>query len=93
MSNAVADDEQEVVVVKRALQEHVDLDPSGTIDVLCSQCAFDPSSLDEEERVLRERIRVLIVNFLSEKFRTCIVRAVEKREVEDALLAGLKVVS
>lgn len=82
-----------MAIVKRALQEHVDLDPVGTIKILCDQCVFVPDVLDEEERILRGRVRALVLNFFSEKYRVCIARVAEKYAAEEELLKGLKGVS
>ena len=79
--------------MKRALQEHVDLDPLGTIEILSDQCAASRDEVDEDEANVRERIRALVLQFLSEKFRVCIARVAEKREVEQALIKGMQRVS
>ncbi|THH02961.1 hypothetical protein EW145_g6651 [Phellinidium pouzarii] len=85
-----SDDEKEVIVVKRALQEHIDLDPRSTLQVLADQCVFDAADLaDEDERWLRMRLRGLVLQFLAEKYRVCVARVVREPAVEDILLKGM----
>ncbi|KAL5507643.1 hypothetical protein ACEPAH_7099 [Sanghuangporus vaninii] len=85
-----SDDPREVTVVKRALQQHVDLDPRGTLQVLCEQCVLNPADLgDDEERLLRSRLRSLVLQFLADKYRVCIIRVVKNQEVESILLKGM----
>ncbi|KAI5117854.1 hypothetical protein M0805_007697 [Coniferiporia weirii] len=85
-----SDDDKEVSVVKRALQEHVDLDPRSTLQVLADQCVFDAADLaDEEERGLRARLRSLVLQFLAEKYRVCVARVVREPKVEGILLKGM----
>ncbi|KAL5523434.1 hypothetical protein ACEPAG_7607 [Sanghuangporus baumii] len=85
-----SDDPREVTVVKRALQQHVDLDPRGTLQVLCEQCVLNPADLvDNEDRLLRSRLRNLVLQFLVDKYRVCIIRVVKNREVESILLKGM----
>ncbi|KAL5528800.1 hypothetical protein ACEPAF_7937 [Sanghuangporus sanghuang] len=85
-----SDDPREVAVVKRALQQHVDLDPRGTLQVLCEQCVLNPADLgDDEERLLRSRLRSLVLQFLADKYRVCIIRVVKNQEVESILLKGM----
>ena len=83
-----------MAVVKRALQEHVDIDPSNTLRMLCDQCSFDAEKVeDDDERALRLRLRNLVIGFLSEKFRGCIACVVKDPEVERVLICGLVPVS
>lgn len=84
------DDMKEVAFVKRALQEHVDLDARGTLRVLIDQCTFDPSTItDPDERDLRIKLRNLVLEFLSEKYKICIARAVRNSSVEEIVLKGI----
>ncbi|KAH8116616.1 hypothetical protein DFH11DRAFT_1221980 [Phellopilus nigrolimitatus] len=85
-----SDDDREVTVVKRALQEHVDLDARRTLQVLSDQCVYDAADLaDEDERALRARLRSLVLQFLVEKYRVCVARVVRESDVEDILLKGM----
>lgn len=62
--------------------------------MLCEQCSFDADRLDDdEERALRSRLRTLVIDFLSEKYRGCVARAVKTPEVEKILVRGLVPVS
>lgn len=93
----LSDDEREVTVVKKALQEHIDIEPSGTLRVLCDQCTVDGKrsdgdssmDVDDEELVLRRRLRTLVLRFLAEKYNVCISRVVKSAEVEEVLFNGL----
>lgn len=88
------DDPNEVTVVKRALTKHVDLDARSTLQVLCDQCVYKAEDLaDEDERMLRARLRTLVLQFLAEKYHVCVDRAVKDREVEEILLKGMVGVS
>lgn len=79
-----------MAVVKRALQEHVDLDPLHVLQMLCEQCSFEAERLDDdEERALRSRLRKLVIDFLSEKYRGCVSRAVKDANVEKVVVRGL----
>lgn len=90
LTRLLLDDSDEVGVVKRALIKHVDLDARSTLQVLCDQCVYKAEDLaDEDERMLRARLRTLVLQFLSEKYRVCVERAVKDREVEDILLKGM----
>ena len=92
-----SDDEREVTVVKKALQEHIDIDPSGTLRVLCDQCAVDgdtsvndsETDVDDEDAMLRRRLRTLVLRFLAEKYNVCIARVVRDGEAEEVLFNGL----
>ncbi|EJD02576.1 uncharacterized protein FOMMEDRAFT_85772, partial [Fomitiporia mediterranea MF3/22] len=80
----------ELTAIKRALQEHIDLDPRSTLRVLCDQCSSDPGDIvDGEERMLRIRLRGLVLQFIAEKYRVCIARVVKERQVEEILLNGM----
>ncbi len=80
------DDDHEVAVVKQALQQHIDLDATRTFQVLCDQCVVDSSNSHPEEA---ERLRNLVINFLRERYRTCVARVVKSEEVWDVLFKGL----
>lgn len=89
-SNFPGDDTNEVAFVKRALQEHVDLDARGTLRVLVDQCTYDPKAIaDPEERELRAKLRGLVLQFLAQKYKICIVRAIRDPFVESLLVKGM----
>lgn len=51
-------------MVKKALMDHIDMDPPQTLQVLCDQCIFEPEELNEEEKVFKTRLRGLVLRFL-----------------------------
>ena len=60
ISNAKLPDEpDEVLVVKKALTEHLDMDPVVTLGVLCDQIVPLDDAYDEEEQATRHTSRVL----------------------------------
>lgn len=61
----MADEPEEVSVVKSALLEHLEMDRKGTLSVLRDQLASVDSDMDEEERDMRERLRSLVSSFLT----------------------------
>ncbi|KAH8107682.1 hypothetical protein BXZ70DRAFT_884990 [Cristinia sonorae] len=60
-----SDEPEEVVVVKKALIEHLDMDPVVTLGVLCDQIAPLSQDWDEEDQVTRDRLRSLVLAFLT----------------------------
>lgn len=51
--------------MKRALTQHLDMDPIVTIGVLCDQVIPSDEPLDEEEQAIRDRLRSLVLAFLA----------------------------
>ena len=86
-----------MTVVKRALTQHLDMDPVITIGVLCDQIIPPDESLDDEEQVIRDRLRSLVLAFLAgEAKRPLIDRHANAlgTPAEEVLVSGLfKVVS
>lgn len=52
-------------MVKKALTEHLDMDPVVTLGVLCDQIVPLGDAMDEEEQSIRDRLRTLILAFIS----------------------------
>ncbi|KAF7305741.1 hypothetical protein HMN09_00727500 [Mycena chlorophos] len=64
-SNAATDEQAEVKVVKDELIEHLDIDASTTLTVLCDQIMpAPPETTDPEEIAIRARLRTLVLEFL-----------------------------
>ncbi|TBU48665.1 hypothetical protein BD309DRAFT_1041531 [Dichomitus squalens] len=87
-----SDEPEEVTVVKRALTQHLDMDPVITIGVLCDQIVPPDEPLDEEEQVIRDRLRSLVLAFLAgEAKRPLIDRHANTlgTPAEEALVSGL----
>ena len=61
----VPDEPEEVTVVKRALTQHLDMDPVVTLGVLCDQIVPPDEPLDDEEQNIRDRLRSLVLAFLA----------------------------
>ncbi|KAG0707033.1 hypothetical protein DFH29DRAFT_898065 [Suillus ampliporus] len=59
-----SDEPEEVVVVKTALCDHLDMDPGVTLGVLCDQIIPPEDPIDEEEQHIRDRLRSLVIAFL-----------------------------
>ena len=59
------DEPEEVTFVKRALTQHLDMDPVVTLGVICDQIIPPDEPLDEEETAIRDRLRSLVLSFLS----------------------------
>ncbi|RPD58686.1 hypothetical protein L227DRAFT_504962 [Lentinus tigrinus ALCF2SS1-6] len=60
-----SDEPDEVTFVKRALTQHLDMDPVVTLGVLCDQIIPPDEPLDEEEQIIRDRLRSLVLAFLA----------------------------
>lgn len=85
-----SDEPDEVLVVKKALTEHLDMDPKVTLGVLCDQIVPPDEGVDEEEKQIRDRLRELVLSFLSgEAKRTVIRHAVAGSPSEELLLSSL----
>jgi len=56
-------------VVKTALIQHLELDSKVTLGVLCDQLVAPDDPTEEEDRVIRERLRRLVIAFLGEEAR------------------------
>jgi len=63
------DEPGEVAVVKTALIQHLELDSKVTLGVLCDQLVAPDDPTEEEDRVIRERLRRLVIAFLGEEAR------------------------
>jgi hypothetical protein len=86
------DEPDEVVVVKQALIAHLDLDPRVTLAVLCDQVMpAAESMMDPDELYMRDRLRTLVLAFLTGEAKEAIVErhAVPDSEAEDVLVGGL----
>ncbi|KAJ6538779.1 hypothetical protein DFH09DRAFT_1176215 [Mycena vulgaris] len=86
-----SDEPDEVVVVKQALIAHLNLDPRVTLGVLCDQIMPAEASADPDELYMRDRLRTLVLAFLTGEARQVIVErhAVPDSEAEHVLVDGL----
>lgn len=69
----VQDEPHELARIKRALQEHLDMDAPVTLSVLCDQVLQPDESMDEEEQQMRDRSRSLVIAFLTGDIKSHIV--------------------
>jgi hypothetical protein len=67
------DEPDEVVVVQKALVEHLDMDPSVTLGVLCDQIIPPEEPMDDEELFVRDRLRSLVLSFLTREAKRAIL--------------------
>lgn len=88
------DEPDEVIVVKKALTEHLDMDPKVTLGVLCDQIAPPDEPMDEEEQSIRDRLRSLVLSFLTGEAKRAIVErhALPGSGAEETLINSLLVV-
>ncbi|KAJ6594591.1 hypothetical protein B0H19DRAFT_1096158 [Mycena capillaripes] len=87
-----SDEPDEVVVVKQALIAHLNLDPRVTLGVLCDQIMpAAEATVDPDELYMRDRLRTLVLAFLTGEAKEAIVErhAVPDSEAEDVFVAGL----
>jgi hypothetical protein len=93
--NNWVDEPEEVTVVKKALTEHLDMDPKVTLGVLCDQVSPPEETMDDEEQVIRDRLRSLVLAFLTGEAKRAIVErhAVPSSIAEEVLINSLLTVS
>ena len=63
------DEPREVAVVKTALIQHLELDSKVSLGVLCDQIIPPDEPVEEEDKLIRERLRRLVIAFLAEEAR------------------------
>ncbi|KAA1471859.1 hypothetical protein DENSPDRAFT_837964 [Dentipellis sp. KUC8613] len=68
-----SDEPDEVTVVKKALAEHLDMDPKVTLGVLCDQIVSADEPVDEEDKAIRDRLRSLVIAFMCGEAKRAIV--------------------
>lgn len=68
-----SDEPEEIEVVQKALAEHLDMDPLATLSVLCDQIVPPDDISDEDDQIMRERLRLLVLDFLNVKAKRVIV--------------------
>jgi len=59
-------------MVKKALVEHLNMDPKATIGVLCDQLASQDDTHDDEEMFIRTRLRSLVLAFMTREAKQSI---------------------
>jgi hypothetical protein len=56
-------------VVKTALIQHLELDSKVTLGVLCDQIVPPDDPIEDEDKLIRERLRRLVIAFFAEEAR------------------------
>ncbi|KAG6832033.1 hypothetical protein H0H87_003014 [Tephrocybe sp. NHM501043] len=86
-----SDEPDEVEIVKDALQAHLDMDAKVTLGVLCDQIVPLEDTMDEEEQDIRDRLRKVVLKFLTEDARKAIVErhALPGSDAEETLIDSL----
>lgn len=89
------ENQQEAQVVKKALQEHLDMDPQATLSVLCYQISPPDEPMETTEDNTRDRLRSLVLSFLSVEAKIALVErhALPGSEGEKILFEALLSVS
>ncbi|KAF8644795.1 hypothetical protein AX16_008257 [Volvariella volvacea WC 439] len=88
-----SDEPNEITVVKRALLTHLDMDPKVTLGVLCDQIMPESAEVPEEEAETREKLRPLVIAFLTTDAKRAIVERhakVAETILVDIILAALR---
>ncbi|KAG7439469.1 uncharacterized protein BT62DRAFT_736203 [Guyanagaster necrorhizus] len=67
-----SEEPEEVAVIKTALREHLVMAPSVTLGVLFDQIVPADDSMDEEEMAIRERLRGLVLAFMTNEAKETI---------------------
>ncbi|KAF8993681.1 hypothetical protein BDQ17DRAFT_1252511 [Cyathus striatus] len=85
-----SDEPDEVLIVKKALIEHMDMDPKVTLSVLCDQILPADECANNEEQVMRDRLRSLVLTFLTGEAKRSILRhAMPGSDAEAIVVEGL----
>jgi len=69
LSPSLPDEPREVAVVKSALIQHLELDSKVFLRVLCDQIVPPDDPVEDEDKLIRERLRRLVIVFLAEEAR------------------------
>lgn len=81
-----------MTVVKRALTQHLDMDPAVTLGVLCDQIVPLDEPMDDEERAIRDRLRSLVLTFITGEAKRAIIErhtSTDGSAAEEVLVSGL----
>ncbi|OSX65813.1 hypothetical protein POSPLADRAFT_1043402 [Postia placenta MAD-698-R-SB12] len=87
-----SDEPEEVLVVKRSLSQHLDMDPAVTLGVLCDQVVPSDEPMDEEELAIRNRLRSLVLAFITGEAKRAIVErhtSIPGSAAEETLVGGM----
>ena len=91
---SLPDEPREVDVVKTALIQHLELDSKVTLGVLCDQIVPPDDPIEDEDKLIRERLRGLVIAFLAEDAREPLLSRLQNQgdsgvEQEHALIDTL----
>lgn len=77
------DDPEEIIYIRQGLEQHLAIDPSVTMSVLCDQLSWT-----EDEQGNREQLRTLVLEFLARSIgpvNVAIIRSSDKILVDGIL--------
>lgn len=86
------DEPDEVIVVKKALAEHLDMDSKVTLGVLCDQIVPGGEPMDSEDKAIRDRLRTIVLAFIAGEAKRAIVERHASQagsEQEQIIISGL----
>ncbi|KAF9063979.1 hypothetical protein BDP27DRAFT_1384845 [Rhodocollybia butyracea] len=86
-----SDEPNEVGVVRKALVEHLHLDPRVTLGVLCDQIILSNEPADQEELAMRDNLRTLVLTFITGELKKgqLVKYMPSGSDAEDTLIDGL----
>ncbi|KAI0319003.1 apoptosis inhibitory protein 5-domain-containing protein [Amylostereum chailletii] len=87
-----SDEQEEVTRVKRSLASHLDLNAVVTLGVLCDQIVPQDAPLDEDDKAMRDRLRMLVIAFICNDAKQSIVERHASKagsQPENVLIEGL----
>ncbi|KAF5355055.1 hypothetical protein D9756_005246 [Leucocoprinus leucothites] len=86
-----SEEADEVAVVKKALVEHLEMEPKITLGVLYDQIVFGDDTSDKEELAIREHLRTLVLGFMAGEAKQAICKrhAIPGAVGEPVLYEGL----
>jgi hypothetical protein len=70
---SLPDEPREVAVVKTALIQHLEMNSKVSLGVLCDQIVPPDDPIEDEDKLIRERLRRLVIAFLAEEAREPLV--------------------
>ncbi|KAG7098253.1 hypothetical protein E1B28_000215 [Marasmius oreades] len=86
-----SDEPNEVNVVRKALVEHLQMDPRVTLGVFCDQIVPSGHPMDKDEMQMRDRLRTLVLDFVANEVKKDQWKkiAVAGNDAEGTLVRGL----
>ncbi|KAH9017322.1 hypothetical protein EDB85DRAFT_2155272 [Lactarius pseudohatsudake] len=82
----------EVAVVKMAFTQHLELDSGVTLGVLCDQIVPPDDPMEDEDKIIRERLRALVVAFLAQAASSRCCRVKEAAVIKSSAADVAKII-